>query len=90
MKKRRSKKEVVKTDGEIESSGFSDRTNNRNIREPVSAESINRPSVISFPRALRSSILFFLFSLILPYDPVAVTIGEVLPAECFPSVREFS
>lgn len=53
---------MVKTDGEIESSGFLDHTNNRNIREPVSAESINSPSMISFPRVL-SSLFFPYFAL---------------------------
>lgn len=42
--------------------------------------------------ALRLSALFFfvVFFSILSYDPSGVTIGEVLPAVCFPSVCECS
>lgn len=74
----------------MERSGFSDRTNC--IQEPVSAESISSPSTISFPRSL-CPLLFVSppsFFSILSYDPTGVTIGEVLPAVCFPSVCECS
>lgn len=94
---RRKKRRRRKTGrAEMERSNFSDRTNYRNIQEPVSAESISSPSPISSPLfpsltvsfAPRLSSLFF-FS-ILSYDPSGVTIGEVLPAVSFPSVYECS
>lgn len=67
-KKRRRRK--MRGRSEMERSNFSDRTNYRNIREPVSAESISRRFPISSPLfpsltvsfALRlSSLVFFFF-----------------------------
>lgn len=80
---------------EMERSNFSDRTNYRNIQEPVSAKSISSRSPIFSPLfpwhalSVLPSSFFFLFS-ILSYDPGGVTIGEVLPALRFPpSVKVF-
>lgn len=75
---------------EVERSGSSDHTNC--IQEPVSAESISSHSAM-FSLAhyvLCSSAFLPLFFSILSYDPTGVTIGEVLPAVCFPSVCEHS
>lgn len=68
-RERRKEREEEKKDGrtEMERSNFSDRTNYRNIQEPVSAESISSHSTISSPLfpslavsfALRLSSLFF-------------------------------
>lgn len=70
----------------MERSGFSDRTNYRNIQEPVSAERISSPDL--FPVLFSPSFLppFLYFPPISSYDPSGVTIGEVFPALSSPSV----
>ena len=76
----------------MERSKFSDRTNYRNIQEPVSGERISGRSLLSSPLLLSFTVSFalhlsslFFFST-LSYDPSGVTIGEVLPALSFPAV----
>lgn len=57
------------------------------FQEPVSAESISSPTTISFPRSYARCVSSLNFS-ISSYDPTGVTIGEVLPAVCLPSLFE--